>query len=130
MPEPHVVIVMPAQWPRSLIRAALIEAGYDAAGAEDLRDAMRYLAAVPNRATVGVLLVDDDALRIETDRETQRLLGKFAESRTILLARATHPEPPGAWTLVLRRPVSVETIVDAVRELAPHDTGAASSADD
>ena len=94
MPEPHVVIVMPAQWPRSLIRAALIEAGYDAAGAEDLRDAMRYLAAVPNRATVGLLLVDDDALKIETDRETQRLLGKFAETLKIPQARATHPDTP------------------------------------
>src|SRR4051812_45044558 len=38
----RVLIVMAAQWPRALIRAALQETGYDALGARDLDEALTY----------------------------------------------------------------------------------------
>src|SRR5512142_2916514 len=37
---PRILVVMPAQWPRALVRAELRERGYDAAGARDLLEAL------------------------------------------------------------------------------------------
>src|SRR5205823_12378760 len=38
---PVILLVLHDQWPRSLLRAELIERGYDAVGAPDLRTAFR-----------------------------------------------------------------------------------------
>jgi hypothetical protein len=120
---PRVLVVMGDQWPRSLIRAALREAGYDAVGARELRQALLVRASLPGRGSVRVLIVDQDAL-IDTDGATANgLTRQLGEADAILIARATIRPPDGPWSRVLRRPVSVAEIVRAVEELAPLHPG-------
>jgi hypothetical protein len=120
---PRVLVVMGDQWRRSLIRAALREAGYDAVGARELRQALLVRASLPGRGSVRVLIVDQDAL-IDTDGATANgLTRQLGEADAILIARATIRPPDGPWSRVLRRPVSVAEIVRAVEELAPLHPG-------
>jgi hypothetical protein len=121
---------MPEQWPRALLRAALREVGYDALGAPGLGGALRYRAKVPGRGPVRLVLVDqavlqgDEALPLLTT-----LLHRHEEPAAILLARAAPmarlPEKaePVPWARVVRRPVSIEGIVAAARELLPLPPG-------
>src|SRR5215207_8288414 len=125
-PPPRVLLVMPEQWPRALLRAALREVGYDALGAPGLAAALRYRVQAPSRGPVRLVLVDqaalqgDEALAILTT-----LLHRHRDPAAILLARAVAmsgpPEKaePAPWTRVLRRPVSIDGLVAAVRKLLP-----------
>src|SRR3954470_19927901 len=53
---PRVLLVMPDQWPRALLRAALRDAGYDAVGAPGLSAALRYRPAVADRGPVRLVV--------------------------------------------------------------------------
>ena len=121
---------MPEQWPRALLRAALREVGYDALGAPGLAGALRYRAQAQGRGPVRLVLVDqavlpnDEALLLLTT-----LLHRHEDPAAILLARAM-PMPglpekarPAPWTRVIRRPVSIDGIVAAVRDLLPLPPG-------
>jgi hypothetical protein len=117
---------MPEQWPRALLRAALREVGYDALGAPGLAGALRYRAEVPDRGAVRLVLVDQAVLQgEEAFALLTTLLRRHEGPATILLARAApmprHPEQaePAPWARVVRRPVSIEGIVAAVRDLLP-----------
>jgi hypothetical protein len=110
---------MPDQWPRALLRSALREAGYDAVGTRNLSSALRVPAAMPGRAPVRSIVVDQAALEPESDERLSRLLAVHGEPATMLLARSTSTTPSGPWRRVLRRPVSVAEIVDAVQQLIP-----------
>jgi hypothetical protein len=129
-PPPRVLLVMPEQWPRALLRAALREVGYDALGAPGLAGALRYRAAVPGRGAVRLVLVDQAALQgDEAYPRLTTLLHRHEGPAAILLARATpmpgFPDKAEAtpWARVVRRPVSIEGIVAAVRELLPLPPG-------
>lgn len=111
---PRVIVVMETQWPRALIRAALREAGYDAAGTQSLATALRIRPTEPDRGAVRLVIVDQSALA--GDREEARLgelLARHEQPATILLARPTVRPPKGSWTRVLQRPVSVDDVVAA-----------------
>jgi hypothetical protein len=117
---------MPEQWPRALLRAALREVGYDALGAPGLPGALRYRAEVPGRGAVRLVLVDQAALQgDEAFPRLTALLHRHEDPAALLLARAAPmPVPPdmaepAPWARVVRRPVSIEDIVAAVRELLP-----------
>src|SRR3954454_21547300 len=71
-PPPRVLLVMPEQWPRALLRAALREAGYDALGAPGLPGAIRYPVHPGDRGPVRLVLLDQAAL---ADDEAAALLG-------------------------------------------------------
>ena len=117
---------MPEHWPRALLRAALRDVGYDALGAPGLAGALRYRAQAPDRGPVRLVLVDqavlqgDNALPLLTT-----LLHRYEDPASILLARTVSmprlPEKaePAPWTRVIRRPVSIDGIVAAVRDLLP-----------
>jgi len=117
---------MPEQWPRALLRAALREVGYDALGAPGLAGALRYRAEVPSRGAVRLVLVDQAVLQgDEAFLLLTTLLDRHQHPAAILLARAG-PMPglseqvePAPWARVVRRPVSIEGIVAAVRDLLP-----------
>ncbi len=121
---------MPEQWPRALLRAALREVGYDALGAPGLAGALRYRVQAPSRGPVRLVLVDqaalsgDEALTLLTT-----LLQRYGNPAAILLARAVamsgppDKAEPVPWTRVLRRPVSIDGIAAAVRELLPLPRG-------
>lgn len=117
---------MPEQWPRALLRAALREIGYDALGAPGLAGALRYRAEVPGRGAVRLVLVDQAALQgDEAFPRLTTLLHRHENPPAILLARgAPMPRRPdkaeaGPWARVVRRPVSIDGIVAAVRDLLP-----------
>ena len=127
---PRVLLVMPEQWPRALLRAALREIGYDALGAPGLAGALRYRAQAPDRGPVRLVLVDQAVLQADDGLALLiTLLRRHENPVTILLARAMStpgvPEEavPAPWALVLRRPVSVDAIVAAVRDLLPLPQG-------
>ena len=121
---------MPEQWPRALLRAALREVGYDALGAPGLAGALRYRVEAPSRGPVRLVLVDQAALQgDEALAFLTNLLHRYGHPPTILLARAVamseppaQPEP-APWTRILRRPVSIDGIVAAVRDLLPLSQG-------
>jgi hypothetical protein len=117
---------MPEQWPRALLRAALRDVGYDALGAPGLAGALRYRAQAPARGPVRLVLVDQAVLQGDEGLSLLiALLRRHEDPVTILLARAmsTPGVPPAAvaapWTRVIRRPVSIDAIVAAVRDLLP-----------
>ena len=120
-PAPRVLIVMPAHWPRALLRASLREVGYDAVGARDLVDAFRD--PPDDRGLVRLIILDQDAVGGEDEPLLGDLLVRLRERHpaagTVLIARATTRLPRGAWERVLRRPISMDGIVRAVEALVP-----------
>ncbi|MGH7710483.1 MAG: hypothetical protein ACREOG_04330 [Gemmatimonadaceae bacterium] len=117
--HPRVLIVMPAQWHRALLRAALREVGYDAVGTRTLATALRISPAEPDRGPVRLIIVDHAAVtRRERDHLT-RLLQLHGRPATMLLARPTMSAPLGRWDRVLRRPLSISDIVAGAQELLP-----------
>ena len=121
---------MPEQWPRALLRAALREVGYDALGAPGLAGALRYRAQAPSRGPIRLVLVDQAALQGDKALPLlTSLLHRYGDPAAMLLARAVPmsrpPEKaePAPWMRVMRRPVSIDSIVAAVRELLPLPPG-------
>lgn len=117
---PRVLVVMPAQSPRALIRAALRQAGFDAVGASSLASALLVRPDEPERGRVGLIIVDQPAIGGARERERlAALVARHGAPAAMLLARATVSSPAGPWTHVLRRPVSVEDVVTATRSMLP-----------
>jgi len=116
---PRVLVVLPDQWPRSLLRAALRDVGYDAVGTRTMETALRVRAVDPERGAVRLVVVDQSALGSGGGAQLDQLLERHGAPATILLARTTAKAPAGPWQRVLRRPVSVADIVSAVQGLLP-----------
>jgi hypothetical protein len=116
---PRVIIAMPHQWTRALLRAALREEGYDAVGARGLREAFRIRPVDPERGPVRLLIIDQDALPVGADALLARLSERLGGPDAVLVKRATRPLPNGHWRRVLQRPVSVADVVDTARALVP-----------
>jgi hypothetical protein len=109
---------MPDQWRRALLRAALREVGYDAVGARNMEEAGRYRAIESGRGNVQLVVAQDEALGSGSD-ELSAILASHHSPPVVLLTRATHETPAGAWSRVLRMPFSVEDVVEAVRSTLP-----------
>ena len=122
---PRVLLVMPDQWPRALLRAALREVGYDALGAPGLAGAMRYRAQAPGRGPVRLVVVDQSALEEASATLLPALLHRHEQPASVLLTRVMKPAAmpdvatPASWTRIVRRPVSIAGLVAVVRELLP-----------
>ena len=118
-PPPRVLLVMPEQWPRALLRAALREVGYDAVGTRTLSSALRVNADEPDRGPIRLVILDQSVLGAEVDSQLAALVARNSSPATILLARPTLAIPDGPWQRVLRRPVSVGEIVAAAQASLP-----------
>src|SRR5438876_5870264 len=116
--SPRVPIVMPEQWPRALIRAALREAGYDAVGTGNVGTALRIRSDEPDRGPIRLVVVDQSSLSGAHDK-LRELSSRHGAPPSILLARPTLATPVGSWQRVLKRPVTIDDIVTAVGELMP-----------
>jgi DNA-binding response OmpR family regulator len=116
-----VLVVMPEQWPRALLRSALREAGYDAVGTRNLSSAQRIPAAMPGRGPVRLVVLDQGAIDGAGEDLLPRLLAAHGHPATLLIARSTSAMPTGGaqWRRVLHRPVSVADIAGAVQSLLP-----------
>ena len=122
---PRVLVIDPEQWPRSLLRATLRERGYDAVGTRSVESALRIPVHAPERGPVEVLLFDQQALRdaeVEIARaNVTALFDRYPTAARVLLARVNVLPPilSRPWTLILRRPLTVEEIVSAIEALRP-----------
>lgn len=116
---PRILLVMPAQWPRSLLRAALREAGYDASGTRTLKAACYQAAPDSGRGPVRLIVVDQDALTEEAGHDLEELRARTAAAPIVLLAPVTRRVREGPWTRVIRRPTSIATLVQAIETLIP-----------
>jgi AmiR/NasT family two-component response regulator len=114
-----VLVVMPEQWPRALLRSALRETGYDAVGTRNLSSALRIPVTMRERAPVRLIVVDQAALDGDTGDRLERLVASHGHPPTMLIARSTSAIPAGSWDRVLRRPLSVADIVRAVQTRLP-----------
>jgi DNA-binding response OmpR family regulator len=122
---PRVLLIVPDQWPRALLRAALREAGYDALGAPALAAALRYRAEMPGRGSVRVVLIDQASLAgDEAEAQLEALVRRHATPALVLLTKASQ-EPsrlasvPGAWSRIVRRPASIADLVATVQQILP-----------
>lgn len=109
---------MDDQWPRALLRAALLEAGYDAVGARTVSEALTYPAADPGRGPVRLVIVDRLVLGRDA-RSIVELAALHAGPTMMLLVAAGESVPEGSWDRIIRRPVSIGGIVTAVQALLP-----------
>lgn len=115
---PRILLVMPAQWPRALLRAALREVGYDAIGTRTVKGARALLASGEGRGPVRLILLDQDALT-EDARGDLDALRRSSDAPLVLLAPATRRVSEGDWTGILRRPLTVGELAQAIERLAP-----------
>lgn len=115
---PRILLVIPAQWSRALLRAELREAGYDAVGTRSIAMARRLAAPAPDRGPVRLVVIDQDALAGE-DPTAPHLLARKTSAPIVLLAPAVRRPAEGPWAEVLRRPVAVGDLVREIARLVP-----------
>jgi hypothetical protein len=116
---PRVLLVMPAQWHRALLRAALREVGYDASGALTMEGAVNQSAPDPARGTVRLIVVDQEALTDEEWPRLEVLQNRAPDAALLLLAPRTRPVREGPWASIVRRPTSIAEIVEVIERLVP-----------
>jgi hypothetical protein len=117
-PPPRILLVMATQWPRALLRAALREIGYDAVGTRTVSGARLLLASGEGRGPVRLILMDQDALTENAQADLDRLR-RATDAALVLLAPATRRVSEGSWTGVLRRPVTVGELAQAIERMVP-----------
>jgi hypothetical protein len=113
-----VLLVMPDQWPRALLRAALREVGYDAVGTRALAGSTRLIARETGRGPVQLVLLAQEALA-DADRRDLDRLREATDALVVLLASAGAGDDDGPWAQVVRRPVSIGDLVRVVETLVP-----------
>jgi DNA-binding response OmpR family regulator len=100
------------QWPRAMLRAELIERGFDAVGYETVRDAVDSL---PWRRP--------DAIVVDLRGQPLPLVERLLKIGVPVLIIAGTPEindlPERKWAAVLRRPVSLGEIADRLAAFRP-----------
>lgn len=106
-----VWIIDAEHWPRALLRAELIERGFDAVGYETVRDAIDSLPSRPPNAIV----VD---LRGQPVPQVERLLRIGVPVVIVGGVPEINDLPDAPWAAVLRRPVSLGEIAERVAAVA------------
>ena len=115
---PRVLLVMGEQWPRALLRAALREAGYDAAGTRTLGGALRLAEPALGRGAAGLIVLAQDAYT-DADHPDLERLRSATQAPVLLIAPAGREVEGGPWVGVVRRPVSIGELVRTVEKLMP-----------
>lgn len=108
-----VWVIDAEQWPRAMLRAELIERGFDAVGYITVRDAIESL---PLRRP-DAIVVD---LRGQPIPQVERLLKLEVPVIVVGGTPEINDLPDGGWAAVLRRPVSLGEIADRMKAL--HET--------
>jgi len=112
-----VVLVMPQQWERAILRAELIERGHDVVGMRHLGDLLAFHAAEAGHAPIGVVLVDRTAFAGRHHRLLSILRRRHRCAPFVLLARAMTEVADCPWNAVLVRPLSVAQLADKIAAL-------------
>ncbi len=113
----RVLLVMPDQWPRALLRAELIERGRDAVGARNLEEAMLCGPSL-ERGPVRVLVIDQSLCDDGSQALLKSLLSRHPGAKVLLLGRPTLPTPRGPWIEVIERPTRIGEVATEVERLA------------
>ena len=121
MARPRILLVMPEHWPRALLRAELIERGYDVVGAPDLATALLARPVEKGRGPVLAILIDQDALVEPQSNLFDLLVSRYRNPRLVLLARTQLKTPPGAWDKIVPKPALIGQIANAVAETVSGD---------
>jgi len=124
MSPARILLVMPEHWPRALLRAELIERGYDVVGAPDLPAALLVRPVEPGRGPVRLIAIDQDVMVEPQSRLLERLLSRHRNPRRLLLARAQLETPAGSWDQIVRRPALIGEIAGAIELELRSDEGA------
>jgi hypothetical protein len=114
-----VLLVMPQQWPRALLRAALREVGYDASGTLTLDGALYQAGPDPRRGPVRLVLVDQEALADDQWQRLEEVMARAPDAVLLLIAPATRPVHEGPWGEIVRRPTSIAELVGVIERLVP-----------
>ena len=118
---PIVWIIDAEQWPRALLRAQLIEHGYDAIGFVRLRHALLALKLGPPAYPAPRAIVID----VVGQGASADDLGRLAAAGVPLIAiagaveRADPAVAAAPWAALLPRPVTLGAIEDAVAHIVP-----------
>jgi hypothetical protein len=104
-------------WPRSYLRAELIERGLDAVGFVTLREALARLAVDPSRPALAIVDLHEQAV---SEKAISTLLA--AGFPVIAIGGAAEWADPTLgnhpWALFLRRPLTIGAIADAAQAVA------------
>jgi hypothetical protein len=111
-----VWIVNRDHWPRAYLRAELIERGYDAIGFVTLKDAVVRLMLARSRRPF--LLVIDAAGQVLDDRLRAVLIRERVPVLAIADAAGDAQEAIVPAVKVIRRPLTIGAIADAVDDLS------------
>jgi DNA-binding response OmpR family regulator len=117
--QPSIWIISLETWPRALLRAELIEQGYDARGYLTIEQALVELMRNP-AGKPQVIILDLNAQTI-----THALLSALEREGvpTVILGGAVELNDPVtskfAWAGVLRRPFTVGEVATLIKRLAP-----------
>jgi len=109
------------QWPRALLRAALREAGYDAAGTRSLGGALRLAEPEAGRGPVGLVVLGQEACTDGDRPELGRL--RHITGAPVLLVAPAGRAVEGPWAQVVRRPVSIGDLVRTIEARLPLPPG-------
>ena len=110
---------MSDQWRRALLRAALRDVGYDAIGTRGAREAAVIPATTADRGPVRLIILDQATLGNQSVSAFLSQRQRLGSPDVVLLARATVAPPDGPWRNVLRRPFTIDDVVQAVQRMLP-----------
>jgi len=115
--EPVLWVIDSEQWPRALLRAELIERGYDPYGFISISDALDSLSQRAWEKPQAIIL------ELRGQNLTNKSVEAIGKSRipTVVLGGAPELIDPlikkEKWDVVLKRPVSLGKIVDVVQQI-------------
>jgi serine/threonine protein phosphatase PrpC len=116
---PRILLVMSDHWTRALLRAELIERGYDVVGAPDLLTALLCRPVERDRGPVRAILIDQEVLVEPAVRLLDLLVSRHRNATVLLLASTLLAAPSGPWKRVLHKPATIGGIASAVEETVP-----------
>jgi serine/threonine protein phosphatase PrpC len=116
---PRILLVMSDHWTRALLRAELIERGYDVVGAPDLVTALLCRPVERDRGPVRGILIDQEVLVEPAARLLDLLVSRHRNPAVLLLASAVLRAPSGPWKRVLHKPAAIGEIASAIEETVP-----------
>src|SRR5262252_4172227 len=112
----RLLLVVPDHWTRVLLRAELLEEGYEAVGATSMETALGVPKA-DARGPVRLILLDQDALSGQHASAARSLAARHGGAPIILLASALSMPPAGPFRAVIHRPTTIGGLVSAIRDL-------------
>ena len=123
--EPLLWVIDREQWPRALLRAELIERGFDPCGFITIGDALDSLSR-PGSGKPELII-----LELRAQNVTRQLIEGIRNLGipTIVLGGSAELNNPlvqqQEWTIILKRPVSLGKIADVVQNIISEKRGVA-----